>query len=389
MIRRAFFAFGLIATAAVPVHADPCFRSLGKDIKGTLTALAPLATGGALAFGHGTGPRRPFADLWLVELDGAGAAVRDVFVPRRGEDKAVSLARLPDGDVLLGGDAPQPGTHGFMPLLVRVDPAGKERWARTFDAAGFGTVHAIAPLPDGGLALALSRSKKKGGLAQDGWALRADKDGKRVWDHVVTGDGVSGLMAVSARADGSLVFAGWTTSRGAGESDGLLIALGADGARVWEQTYGGPRTDTFRRLVPLSDGGFLCGGSTLSKGDGTHDDFWIVRTDASGVMAWERSFGGAGRDFLWDVVPTADGGFLLAGTRQPAEGGYSDVWLVRVDGTGAELWQRVHEGPIGEQAKAGIALADGGFLFVGSADEDEKSTPFSLRVDSAGACVGP
>ena len=87
-------------------------------------------------------------------------------------------------------------------------------------------------------------------------------------------------------------------------------------------------------------------------------------------------------------MPTSDGGALLAGVRQPPEGGSADLWFIRLDGAGAELWQRTYEGPAHEELHAGRAIADG-FLFVGAASEGGKTWPFALRVGTDGVCVSP
>lgn len=385
---RTLSALALVAATAAPAEANPCLRRLGKDVSGGLNALVALPSGNALALGHGTAPRRGIADQWLVELDATGALVREVFVTRRGEDKGASLVVLGDGDAVLGGSAAIAGTHGFGPLLVRVDATGKERWARTLKVPDYGEINGLASHPEGGFTLAMLRSKKKGSFQSDAWAARVDASGKTQWEYVVPGAHHTAFLGVAARPDGSTLLVGETAARGVENLDGLLLALGADGTHLWEKTYGGPRQDVLRDITPLADGAHLISGFKQGEGGSQDQDFWVIRIDASGEIVWERTFGGPGYERLVHVVPTADGGALLAGVRQPPEGGNADLWFIRLDGAGAELWQRAYEGPAQEEPNAGLALADG-FLFVGAASEDGKSWPFVLRIGADGACVSP
>lgn len=97
----------------------------------------------------------------------------------------------------------------------------------------------------------------------------------------------------------------------------------------WDRTYGGNADDDLTNVVPTADGGYLLGGWSRSgaSGDKTRPNagrtaYWVVKVDSSGAKQWERSFGTASLDdeVLTRVVQTADGGYLLAG------GAYAGAW---------------------------------------------------------------
>lgn len=66
----------------------------------------------------------------------------------------------------------------------------------------------------------------------------------------------------------------------------------------------------------------------------------------------------------YDVIPAADGGYLAVGTRLPGNFG-SDFWLFKLDAFGNVQWDMQLGEPGIEEARSGIALADGGFLLAG------------------------
>ena len=96
---------------------------------------------------------------------------------------------------------------------------------------------------------------------------------------------------------------------------------------LWEKSYGGKHADYLFDVIPTPDYGFILVGSSLSKktGNKTEDnlgdlDYWVWKMDEKGELDWQKSFGGSGQDMLRSVLLTNDGGFLLAGSSQSEEG---------------------------------------------------------------------
>ncbi len=89
----------------------------------------------------------------------------------------------------------------------------------------------------------------------------------------------------------------------------------------WEHSLGGRQADYLFDLQPTADYGFVIAGSSLSAKSGNKQadakgdlDFWIWKMDEHGAEDWQKSFGGSGSDFLMSIRNTRDGGFILGGT---------------------------------------------------------------------------
>jgi len=65
---------------------------------------------------------------------------------------------------------------------------------------------------------------------------------------------------------------------------------------------------------------------------------YVAKTDAGGMILWERYFGGTGDDIGRSVRRTSDGGYILAGSTTSAGSGGVDAYLVKTDGVGAPQW---------------------------------------------------
>ena len=50
-------------------------------------------------------------------------------------------------------------------------------------------------------------------------------------------------------------------------------------------------------------------------------DYWIVKTDSSGNVEWDKTIGGSVTDYLSSIIQTADGGYLLSGLSSSGIGG--------------------------------------------------------------------
>ncbi len=87
----------------------------------------------------------------------------------------------------------------------------------------------------------------------------------------------------------------------------------------WEQTYGGSSNDYLYSIIQTSNGGYLLGGETTSNdGDvqsGNHgdSDYWVVKIDANGTVEWERTYGGTSSERVNTIISTFDGGYILGG----------------------------------------------------------------------------
>jgi hypothetical protein len=71
--------------------------------------------------------------------------------------------------------------------------------------------------------------------------------------------------------------------------------------------------DYAQSIQQTSDGGFVVAGFTASFGAGLRD-FWVLKLDASGSVAWQKTYGDANSDEAYAVQQTSDGGFTSWGT---------------------------------------------------------------------------
>jgi hypothetical protein len=202
-------------------------------------------------------------------------------------------------------------------------------------------------------------------------SVRAEDEG---WSEAYGGEGWDAAQSVVEASDGGYVVGGYTESFGAGGYDFWLIKVNVSGVMEWNVTYGGAGNDVAYSLVATSDGGYALAGATNSFGAGGYD-FWLVKVDSSGTMLWNRTYGGAGDDFARSVIEVSGGGYALAGACNcSVVNGFGyffahyyggDLWLVKTDASGVMEWDVSYGGAGDDGANALVEVSGGGYALAG------------------------
>lgn len=279
-------------------------------------------------------------------------------------DTAYTLHQTADGGYVLAGYTQSFGAGDRDFWVVRVDAFGNIVWQRAIGGPLADTAMELVETVDGGFAIAgVTRSYGAGMVS--GWVVKLDANGSLLWNRVIGGSNSNSFGGLAATSDGGVIAAGATQPAG-GSYDGWLVKLSSAGAVTWQRRYSGADTDMFTRVRQTADGGYIAVGQTQSFGTG--GDLWVVKTDASGAITWQRNYGGAGFEGGSDVRQTTDGGYIVAGSMEPPPYVHSDGWLLKLDASGNVAWQRAYGdgGALSSDGFYGVRqTSDGGYIVSG------------------------
>jgi len=155
-----------------------------------------------------------------------------------------------------------------------------------------------------------------------------------------------------------------------------IIRTDSDGNEIWSNTFGGPENESGYSIQQTSDGGFIVSGYTYSFGAG-RDDIYIVRIDSLGNEIWSETFGGPNDESGLCLRQISDGNFVIAGYTESYGAGIEDVYLIKIDGSGQQLWSKTFGGSKTDYGRYVEETTDGGFIIAG------QSVSFGLSVYDA------
>ncbi|MGG7552998.1 T9SS type A sorting domain-containing protein [Chryseobacterium arthrosphaerae] len=159
---------------------------------------------------------------------------------------------------------------------------------------------------------------------------------------------------------------------------------------VWQKDIQSSTQDFLSQVTTTIDQQYLITGSSIqsksqspeanSQKQNNGYDFHLVKLNQQGDQVWEKYFSGQNHDYLSATVTTQDGGFLLAGTSYSGKGldkkedsrGGSDIWLIRLNEFGDELWQKTLGTSSDEEARSVIQATDLGFFVAGNVQNSSK-----------------
>jgi len=172
--------------------------------------------------------------------------------------------------------------------------------------------------------------------------------------------------SVQQTTDGGFIIAGYTKSFGLPKKDFYLIKTDANGILIWSKTYGNTKKDEGYDVQQTNDGGYIITGYTdETAGGGGKKDIYLIKTDATGNLMWNRHFGGNDQDEAYAVQQTTDNGYILCGYTKSYGAGDEDIYVIKTDSSGNIQFTKTYGGGNKERANSIKQTIDGGYILTG------------------------
>lgn len=303
-------------------------------------------------------------------------------------------------------------------------------WEKTYGGIHADYLFDAQPTADYGFILAGSSLSNKTGNKEnnnngdlDFWIWKMNESGDLDWQKNFGGSGFDVLQSIKNTNDGGFILAGTSNSPNdfqkkdscKGGTDFWVIKLDAKGEELWQRTIGGTGQDELLCAFQTFDGGYMLGGSSSSGPDIAENDFaadksvftkpdlyakseksrgnmdyWIVKLNKSGVIEWQKTYGGEYADVLRSMEQTRDGGYILGGySNSPQSGdkteplkGIGDYWIIKIDNTGNIEWQNTYGGNGDNQLYAIHQTEDDGYILGGNSNSTSSLTSLGGMVSN-------
>lgn len=295
----------------------------------------------------------------LVEVDSEGSEIWSAEFDISEADGGYEVLRLKDGGHLLVAPACD------EPLLVRMKTDGSVVWREELNATNWDEGYGFYESGDGDYVIVTTSMSDPD---QQLLLMKVDSDGSEVWSGAFGEEtGSEEGFDVEMARDGGYVAVG--SEKAEGKFDLLLVKADSKGEEVWTKRFDRSDDDRGRSVQATDDGGYIIAGTTKTEEDGS--DLWLLKVDRDGEQVWERTYGGTGDDEGFCARETADGGYVLVGSREAFGGLGKNLWLLKTDAEGNEVWNN-RFGGVGDQVGLSVQeTEDLGFIIAGYTDNTD------------------
>ena len=211
---------------------------------------------------------------------------------------------------------------------------------------------------------------------------------------VKTYGGPEGDIAYSIllTADGGALIAGSannTELHGHGDLQGnaRLIKTDLEGATIWEKDYRGDVSAAFFSMIQAARGEYVLLGDTSAPEASDNTDLYLVKVDEEGNEIWSHTYGSSGEELGRSVQQTADGGYILIGSTTSSPDTYASIYLVKTDAQGNEVWSRAYGDQWLHMGWGVTQMPDGGYILTGFTAPDHDARDILAMKLSAGGDV--
>jgi hypothetical protein len=285
-------------------------------------------------------------DTWLVKTDYLGNEIWNKSFGGEMRDQGYALLKSSDdGFVICGGSGSfTPGPNDYW--VIKTDDKGNEIWNKTYGNEGYDWGYDIIETLEGeyiytgGTDTSIDHNH-----ILDIGIISLNKDGEIIWDTSFNKPPAKnrwdeGYSIIETQDKGFLVGGiahtyHWFED---GEGDGWIIKTDENGKKIWDRIYGGNLCDGISTVKQTKDGGYICSGWTYSYGNGD-SDIWLLKLDKKGYVEWDLTIGDD--DYEWSMLHTLevteDNCYLIAGTTESYGAGSSDMFLAKIQDPSIEI----------------------------------------------------
>jgi len=319
------------------------------------------------------------SDAWVVRTDAYGNIMWTKSYGGADFDFGNMIRITSDGGFIIAGFTNTYGAGGNDGWLIKTDVLGNIQWQKTFGNSDLQEFEAVIQTSDGGYA-ALGINYGAGTAYYDFYLVKVDSLGNTEFTKNIGGGGFEIGNSIQQTPDGGFILAGQSYSYAGEDGDFYMVKTDDLGNVQWFKNYANPGIQECHHVQNVPGGGFILVGDADQLPNGLGDtDIWLIKTDDTGNILWDRAIGGSKKDGGKTVENTIDGGFIIAGITRSFGLINPNYYLVKTDYDGMIEWQNSSYGTSHhDHAYRGIETSDGGFAEVGYFRNSSNTSNYAL-----------
>ncbi len=279
-------------------------------------------------------------------------------------DIGFELVEDSNHDIYIAGITSSYGAGGIDNILVKYNTSGEQIWSKTWGTALYDISKDAVIDSNDDIYLVGNTAPQ---LIQDAnlTIVKFNSDGSELWNITWDGKGDNfGQAAVIDSADNLYVSAenGRTPS---GYNYLSILKYNSSGQLQWNISWAENNTlfyecEPWGMAVDSFDNIYVTGEMGIIMGD---EDIFLLKVDSSGVIQWNRTWGGDKFDTGQDIAIDSYGDIYIVGYTESFSAGSLDVVIIKYNNAGDYQWETIWGG-IGLERGFGITLSSNDEIYV-------------------------
>ncbi len=358
-----FIFVGLLFSISIPSFAQIRFqKTFGGSNNDQGYSVQQTTDGGYIiagitnSFGHGN------YDVYLIKTNADGDTLWTKTIGGSNADDAYSVQQTSDDGYIIAGDTKSSGAGDYDVYLIKTNENGATQWTKTFGGIYSDWSSSVQQTNDNGYVVVGTTSSFGNGNGSV-YLIKTNINGDTLWTRTIWQGYRTIGNSVQQTSDNGYVIAG-SMRTGAGSIDKVyLIKTNSSGDTLWTKTFGWGQGTAYT-VQQTNDGGYIIGGD-LDNFDGQSYNVYLVKTNSNGEELWSKTYGGNDYDYGGSAQQTTDGGYVIVGNTSAFGAGLYDIYLVKTNSNGDTLWTKTFGGTDQEYGSSVQQTTDGGYVITG------------------------
>ena len=164
-------------------------------------------------------------DAWILQLDANGIPVWQKTYGGTGDERVQAIEKTSGGGFIFAGYTDSYGSGLDDAWVVKLDSAGNISWQKVMGLGYTDLAVDIVQTIDGGYLIGGSSAVVDSSARSNGWVLKLDSEGERIWEKAYDGGGSERIYALNQRNDGTIFAAGDSWSPLTGKSTAWALKM--------------------------------------------------------------------------------------------------------------------------------------------------------------------
>jgi preprotein translocase subunit SecG len=303
------------------------------------------------------------SDIWVVKTNYSGNIEWQKSYGENKEEIGNFIQSTSDGGYIIVGTTDSINVGDKDIILIKINNTGSIEWQKIYGGNDKENSYFVKQTFDSGF-LIIGNTKSYGSGDYDIWLIKTDYLGNMEWNKTFGGVNADFYYSAQETSDGGYIISGITESFTIGKNDVWLIKINEFGSMEWNKTFGGIGNDYSHSCQQTTDNGYIIVGQTESFGAGKFD-VWLIKTNSDGIEQWNKTFGSNKNEIGNNIQQTSDNGYIIIGQKQTIGSMKNKIWLIKTDFSGNIEWNRIFNRYTESFGREVRQTSDGGYIIGG------------------------